>query len=76
MTIEGGLAAERSSGMVGVEWQAVGAAQGRKGTGAQGQGRTGQRASEMESYGVSVSAREMQGRGSCLSISLALTQTP
>ena len=40
------------------------------------QGRTGERASEMESYGVSVSAREMQGRGSRLSISLALTRTP
>ena len=40
------------------------------------QGRTGERASEMESYGVCVSAREMQGRGSRLSLSLALTQTP
>ena len=34
--------------------------------------RTGERASEMESYGVCVS----QGRGSRLSVSLALTQTP
>ena len=40
------------------------------------QGRTGERASEMESYGVSVSAREMQGRGSRLSVPLALTHTP
>ena len=40
------------------------------------QGRTGERASEIESYGVYVSAREMKGRGSRLSVSLALTQTP
>ena len=40
------------------------------------QGRTRERASEMESYGVCVSAREMQGRGSRPSVSLALTQTP
>ena len=40
------------------------------------QWRTGERTSEMDSYGVCVSAREMQGRGARLSVSLALTQTP
>ena len=45
-------------------------------SGRAGQGRTGERASEMESYGLCVSAREMQGRGSRLSVSLALARTP
>ena len=40
------------------------------------QGRTRERASEMESYGVCVSARERQGRASRLSIPLTFTQTP
>ena len=40
-----------------------------------GQGRTRERASEMKSYGVCMSAREMRGRGSRLFISLVLTQT-
>ena len=42
----------------------------------EGQGRTGERASEMESYGVCVSAREMQGWVFRPFVSLALTRTP